>query len=69
MGVDAYLSLIGRGGGGGVRLLEAGRLLTFSAFRMSTYSRVGEAFSRRSRAKTGGSTNQCDARAKLSFCL
>ena len=53
VGVDAHLSLIGRGGGGGVRLLEAGRLLTFSAFRMGAYSRVGAAFSRGSRAKTG----------------
>ena len=35
--VNAYLSLIGRGRGG--RLFEAGRLLTFSAFRMGAYSR------------------------------
>ena len=28
-----------RGGGGGGRLFEAGRLLTFSAFRMGAYSR------------------------------
>ena len=33
--VGAYLSLRGRGG----RLFEAGRLLTFSAFRMGAYSR------------------------------
>ena len=31
--MGAYLSLIGAGGGGG------GRLLTFSAFRMSAYSK------------------------------
>ena len=37
MGVSAYLSLIGRRRGG--RLLEAGRLLTFSAFRVGAYSR------------------------------
>ena len=37
MGVSAYLSLIGRRRGG--RLFEAGRLLTFSAFRMGAYSR------------------------------
>ena len=37
MGVSAYLSLIGGRMGG--RLLEAGRLLTFSAFRMGAYSR------------------------------
>ena len=29
--------MVGRGGGG--RLFEAGRLLTFSAFRMGAYSR------------------------------
>ena len=29
------------GGGGGRRLFEAGRLLTFSAFRMGPYSRLG----------------------------
>ena len=34
--MSAYLSLIGRRGG---RLFEAGRSLTFSAFRMGTYSR------------------------------
>ena len=34
MGVVAYLSLSGSG-----RLFEAGRLLTFSAFRMGAYSR------------------------------
>ena len=34
--MSAYLSLIGRRRGG--RLFEAGRLLTFSAFRMGTYS-------------------------------
>ena len=36
------LSLSGKGGGGvgcGGRLFEAGRLLTFSAFRMGAYSR------------------------------
>ena len=33
----AYLSLIGRKRGG--RLFEAGRVLTFSAFRMGAYSR------------------------------
>ena len=37
MGVSAYLSLIGRRKGG--RLFEAGRLLTFSAFKMGAYSR------------------------------
>ena len=37
VGVSAYLSSIGRGRGG--RLFEAGRLLTFSAFRMGAYSR------------------------------
>ena len=35
--MSAYLSLIGRGGGG--RSFEAGRLLTFSAFGMGAYSR------------------------------
>ena len=35
--MGAYLSLIWRRGGG--RLFEAGRLLTFSAFRMGAYSR------------------------------
>ena len=35
MGVVAYLSLSGRWGG---RLLKAGGLLTFSAFRMGAYS-------------------------------
>ena len=35
--MSAYLSLIGRRMGG--RLFEAGRLLTFSAFRMGAYSR------------------------------
>ena len=42
VGVGAYLSLIGRRrgwGGVGVCLFEAGRLLTFSAFRMGAYSR------------------------------
>ena len=42
-GVGAYLSLSGSGRWGGVgwgwRLFEAGCLLTFSAFRMGTYSR------------------------------
>ena len=33
------LSWVWVGGGGGGRLFEAGRLLTFSAFRMSAYSR------------------------------
>ena len=37
MGVSAYLSLTGRRRGG--RFFEAGRLLTFSAFRMGAYSR------------------------------
>ena len=37
VGLSAYLSLIGRRRGG--RLLEAGRLLNFSAFRMGAYSR------------------------------
>ena len=35
--MSAYLSLIGRRRGG--RLFEAGRLITFSAFRMGAYSR------------------------------
>ena len=35
--MSAYLSLIGGGGGG--RLFEAGRILSFSAFRMEAYSR------------------------------
>ena len=41
MGVVAYLSLSGsrRKVGWGGRLFEAGRLLTFCAFRMSAYSR------------------------------
>ena len=41
MGVVAYLSLSGSGRevGWGGRLFETGRLLTFSAFRMGTYSR------------------------------
>ena len=46
MGVVAYLSLSGSGrevGWGGVgwahKIFEAGRLLTFSAFRMGAYSR------------------------------
>ena len=33
------MSLIGRGRRWGGRLIEAGRLLTFSAFRMGAYSR------------------------------
>ena len=41
--MGAYLSLSGSerevGWGGGGRLFEAGRLLTFSAFRMGAYSR------------------------------
>ena len=41
VGVVAYLSLSrsGREVGWGGRLFEAGRLLTFSAFRMGAYSR------------------------------
>ena len=41
MGLVAYLSLSesGREVGWGGRLFEAGRLLTFSAFRMGAYSR------------------------------
>ena len=35
--MSTYLSLIGRRRGG--RLFEAGRLLTFSAFKMGAYSR------------------------------
>ena len=40
MGLVAYLSLSGSGSevGWGGRLFEAGRLLTFSAFRMGAYS-------------------------------
>ena len=34
-----YLSLCGREWGGGGHLIDAGHLLTFSAFRMGTYSR------------------------------
>ena len=43
MGVGALLSLsgIGREVGWGGRLFEAGRLLTFSAFRMGANSRLG----------------------------
>ena len=43
MGLIAYLSLTGSGRevGWGGRLFEAGRLLTFSAFRMGAYSRLG----------------------------
>ena len=37
--MSAYLSLIKRGRGWGGRLFEAGRLLTFSTFRMGAYSR------------------------------
>ena len=37
--MGTYLSLIGRGSGWGGRLFEAWCLLTFSAFRMGTYSR------------------------------
>ena len=37
--MGAYLSLIGRGRGWGGRSFEAGRLLTFSSFRMGAYSR------------------------------
>ena len=41
MGVVTYLSLSGSGGevGWGGRLFEAGRLLTFSVFRMGAYLR------------------------------
>ena len=41
MGLVAYLSLSGSGRevGWGERLFEAGRLLTFSAFRMGAYLR------------------------------
>ena len=41
--VVAYLSssASGREVGWGGRLIEAGRLLTFSAFRMDAYSRLG----------------------------
>ena len=39
VGVGAYLSLIGRESGWSGRLFEAGRLLTFSGFRMSANSR------------------------------
>ena len=39
VGVSAYLSLTGRRRGG--RLFEAERLLTFSAFRIGAYSRLG----------------------------
>ena len=39
MGVVAYLSLSGREVGWGGHLLEAGRLITFSAFRMGAHSR------------------------------
>ena len=41
MGLIAYLSLSGSGRevGWGGRLFEAGRLLTFSAFRIGAYSR------------------------------
>ena len=38
VGVGAYLSLIRKGRGWGGRLFEAGRLWTFSAFRMGVYS-------------------------------
>ena len=37
--IISYWSLCGREWGGGGRLFEAGRLLTFSAFRMGAYSR------------------------------
>ena len=39
MGTYLSLSVKGRGWGGGERLFEAGRLLTFSAFRMGAYLR------------------------------
>ena len=39
MGSYLSLSVKGRGWGGGERLFEAGRLLTFSAFRMGAYLR------------------------------
>ena len=41
MGVVAHLSLSGSGREVGWRLFEARRLLTFSAFRMGAYSRLG----------------------------
>ena len=41
MGALLSLSGIGREVGWGGRLFEAGRLLTFSAFRMGAYSRLG----------------------------
>ena len=41
VGVGAYLRLSWTGWGEGGRLFEAGRLLTFSAFRMGAYSRLG----------------------------
>ena len=37
MGTYLSLSVKGRGWGGGGRLFEAGRLFTFSAFRMGAY--------------------------------
>ena len=37
--MGAYLGLIRRGRGWGGHLFEAGRLFTFSAFRMGAYSR------------------------------
>ena len=40
MGTYLSLSVKGRGWGGGGRLFEAGRLLTFSAFRMGVYLRL-----------------------------
>ena len=39
VGLGAYLSLIEMAIRWGGRLVEAGRLLTFSAFRMGAYSR------------------------------
>ena len=38
--IISYWSLCGREWGGGGRLFEAGRLFTFSAFRMSAYLRL-----------------------------
>ena len=39
MGTYLSWSVKGRGWGGGGRLFEAGRVLTFSAFRMGAYLR------------------------------
>ena len=40
--MGAHLSLIGKRRGEGRRLFEAGRLLTFSVFRMGSYSRYSQ---------------------------